>query len=621
MSFGGFIITNNGRNELAKAQAGTALTFGKVVLGSGSYAGSYNDITSVVTPVVELAITKVYTNESECIVECDFLNDTIETGFYLREIGIYANNILYCYDNAGNDAEYIYPAGSAVVKQKRMRFILNVSASANVTLYTAEGLYATYEDLTTVDTKIGTLSSLTTTIKTSIVNAINWIVTQLDLKAPTSHASTATTYGIGSASNYGHTKATGATPSANGNAAVGTDNGLYARGDHVHPLQTSVSGNAGTATVLATARTINGVSFDGSANITVYDSTKAPISHASTATTYGVGTSSNYGHVKATSATPSANGTAAVGTDNALYARGDHVHPLQTTVSGNAGTATILATARTINGVSFNGSANITVYDSTKAPISHASAATTYGVGTEASYGHTKTINNVVATAYVDGEALSAYQGKVLQDEVDALNRDIETVNSNQTINYGTCTTYSATVTYALNSLVIYGNRLYRCTTAITVAEAWTASHWTAITDTNNGTVYNTTDTSFYGIRGADSVAKKLGDAPKTASGCGNIYNNVNDGWSYLNYSLVNDTNSEKLFVLAANTNYPYSDQTYVSAATNGGVVLSYAQSSSASVSLIKVPANTTSVATLAIYSNHSGYGKYVYGAYARLNS
>jgi hypothetical protein len=33
--------------------------------------------------------------------------------------------------------------------------------------------------------------------------------------------------------------------------------------------QTSISGNAGTATVLATARTINGVSFDGSANITV----------------------------------------------------------------------------------------------------------------------------------------------------------------------------------------------------------------------------------------------------------------------------------------------------------------------------------------------------------------
>lgn len=38
--------------------------------------------------------------------------------------------------------------------------------------------------------------------------------------------------------------------------------------DHTHPAQTSVTGNAGTATKLATARTINGTSFDGSANIT-----------------------------------------------------------------------------------------------------------------------------------------------------------------------------------------------------------------------------------------------------------------------------------------------------------------------------------------------------------------
>lgn len=42
--------------------------------------------------------------------------------------------------------------------------------------------------------------------------------------------------------------------------------------------QTSVSGNAGTATALATARNINGVPFDGTANITVADATKLPLS-------------------------------------------------------------------------------------------------------------------------------------------------------------------------------------------------------------------------------------------------------------------------------------------------------------------------------------------------------
>ena len=53
-----------------------------------------------------------------------------------------------------------------------------------------------------------------------------------------------------------------------GTAAAGTAT-TAARSDHVHPVQTSVSGNAGTATKLETARTINGVSFDGSANITI----------------------------------------------------------------------------------------------------------------------------------------------------------------------------------------------------------------------------------------------------------------------------------------------------------------------------------------------------------------
>lgn len=93
-----------------------------------------------------------------------------------------------------------------------------------------------------------------------------------------------------------------------------------------------------------------------------------PTSHASTGTSYGVSTAANYGHAMASSTTPKANGTAAVGSETAKFARGDHVHPLQTTVSGNAGTATKLATARTISlgdqlqgSASFNGSANITI--------------------------------------------------------------------------------------------------------------------------------------------------------------------------------------------------------------------------------------------------------------------
>ena len=65
------------------------------------------------------------------------------------------------------------------------------------------------------------------------------------------------------------------TPKVAGTAAIGTEL-AFARGDHVHPAQTSVSGNAGTATKLATARTITlsgdvsgSTTFDGSGDVTI----------------------------------------------------------------------------------------------------------------------------------------------------------------------------------------------------------------------------------------------------------------------------------------------------------------------------------------------------------------
>ena len=92
-----------------------------------------------------------------------------------------------------------------------------------------------------------------------------------------------------------------------GTDAVMTVNGVSPVGGNVSI--TTITGNAGTATKLATARTIGGVSFNGSANINLP----------------GVNTAGNQ------------------------------------STTGNAATATKLATARTISGVSFDGTANITL--------------------------------------------------------------------------------------------------------------------------------------------------------------------------------------------------------------------------------------------------------------------
>ena len=68
----------------------------------------------------------------------------------------------------------------------------------------------------------------------------------------------------------------------------------------------------------------------------------------------GQATASLFGHARASSASPLANGTAAIGTDNGLYAREGHRHPTDTTRAplaspGFTGTPTAPTAAQTVN--------------------------------------------------------------------------------------------------------------------------------------------------------------------------------------------------------------------------------------------------------------------------------
>ena len=117
-----------------------------------------------------------------------------------------------------------------------------------------------------------------------------------------------------------------------------------------------LTSNVASATKLATARTINGVAFDGTANITITSSLGPS---GVTAGTYPKVTVDATGVVTA--------GTTLVAADiPALDASKITTGTLTVGTSGNAATATKLATSRTINGVAFDGTANITVADSTK---------------------------------------------------------------------------------------------------------------------------------------------------------------------------------------------------------------------------------------------------------------
>jgi hypothetical protein len=137
--------------------------------------------------------------------------------------------------------------------------------------------------------------------------------------------------------------------------------------------QTTITGNAGTATKLASARNINGVAFDGSVDVTIPTGAAAETLTGTTlkSTVTGssltsVGTLANLtvtnpiaGSVtgNAATATNLTGLTTSVATLNNLSGvnSGD-----QTTITGNAGTATKLAASKTINGVAFDGTEDIT---------------------------------------------------------------------------------------------------------------------------------------------------------------------------------------------------------------------------------------------------------------------
>jgi hypothetical protein len=150
----------------------------------------------------------------------------------------------------------------------------------------------------------------------------------------------------------------------------------------------ALSGNSTTATALATGRTIGmtgdvvwtSASFDGSGNVTGTATIQA------NSVALGTDTTGNYVQSVANGSYLTGGGGASEGTALTLGVDAASINTASKVVArdasgnfaagtitaaltGNASTATTLQTARTINGVSFNGAANITVADATKLPL------------------------------------------------------------------------------------------------------------------------------------------------------------------------------------------------------------------------------------------------------------
>ena len=153
--FAKVIVTDTGKDMIAKSQNGQTLTFSRVALGDG-LVGEEEDVTkftAVKNERLSLPIAK-YSNLGNGQFEIQFrlTNSQVESGFWHREIGIMAKidngqEQLYAYTTAGNKASFIYDKTTPVEERiVNVTFVIGNAQNIEV-IINSSVIYATIEDL------------------------------------------------------------------------------------------------------------------------------------------------------------------------------------------------------------------------------------------------------------------------------------------------------------------------------------------------------------------------------------------------------------------------------------------------------------------------------------------
>ncbi|WOO34959.1 hypothetical protein R2R35_14250 [Anaerocolumna sp. AGMB13020] len=200
MSFSTILFTEKGRALQSKVLAGAALNFTRIGMGSGSLGGqSQIALNNLIDQKVSLNVTQVSKSGSYAVVEGNFRNADISTGFYWRELGIFAQDpdigeILYCYGNAGSLAEYIPPQSSEIV-EKVVGLSVIVGDTANVTLLTDSTAFATKAEVKAAKDKADQAFRSASNGKEAIKTAITGIDPTVTIPTEATFAQLATAIG------------------------------------------------------------------------------------------------------------------------------------------------------------------------------------------------------------------------------------------------------------------------------------------------------------------------------------------------------------------------------------------------------------------------------------------
>lgn len=149
-------LTNAGKALYYDNMAGAQLKFTTIKLGSGTLSGSIANLTNLVNTVVTIAATATK-YEDYANVAGSFSNAQLAEGFYWREIGVFAADpsdpdnraadILYCYQNAYDTADFI-PVASVETVEKNITVPVIVGDATAVSCTLSKSLvFVTQQDL------------------------------------------------------------------------------------------------------------------------------------------------------------------------------------------------------------------------------------------------------------------------------------------------------------------------------------------------------------------------------------------------------------------------------------------------------------------------------------------
>lgn len=148
-------ITNDGLVVLAKGQTGSLIKFIRLSIGDGYMPSGKEprDMANLVNEIISVNVNKgIITEDGSVEVGGVFSNEEMAEGFYYRELGLYAEDpdnpeseILYCYGNAADLAEWIPPTTSESKVEKQINIITQIQDATNVQIEIKSGIYATIE--------------------------------------------------------------------------------------------------------------------------------------------------------------------------------------------------------------------------------------------------------------------------------------------------------------------------------------------------------------------------------------------------------------------------------------------------------------------------------------------